>query len=188
VVWGSGRNGKEPDSHHQARRLDVRAVRGPLTRAFLEHLGIPTPAVYGDPALLLPLVMPDLAAAAREPEHDLTIVPNLNDASGHPQSDDLLHPQQPLATCLDRIARSRLVVGSSLHGIIVAESLGVPARLVRSAAEHPFKYDDYYQGTGRPSYQAAPDVATAIAWGGEPPPDWTPEPLLEAFPWDLWQA
>lgn len=188
VVWGAGVNGKIDRSAHTFRRLDVRAVRGPLSRAFLESAGIAAPEVYGDPALLLPDLMPGLRRLAATRTHRLTVVPNLNDAhlSG-PTAADTMHPRSPLRQCLRRIAQSELVVGSSLHGIIVAESLGIPARLVRSRAEHGFKYEDYYAGTGRPDFSPAASVSEAVRLGGEPAPRWSPEPLRRAFPYDLWE-
>lgn len=50
----------------------------------------------------------------------------------------------------------------------------------------PFKCRDYYEGTGRAHDESAAIVQDAIEMGGEPLPDWDPEPLLKAFPDDLW--
>jgi pyruvyltransferase len=187
VVWGAGVNGKADRSLHAFRDLDVRAVRGPLSRAFLTAHGIAAPAVYGDPALLLPDLLPGLRRLAGTKAHRLTVVPNINDVDRYETgSADTLHPRSPLRHCLRRIAQSDLVVGSSLHGIVVAESLGIPARLVRSGAEPGFKYEDYYGGTGRPDFTPAASVAEAVRLGGEPAPRWSPEPLRQAFPFDLW--
>ncbi len=187
VVWGAGVNGKVAGSAHGFRALDVRAVRGPLSRAFLAARGIAAPAVYGDPALLLPDLLPELRRFAATKSHRLTIVPNLNDVRRYGiRAAGTLHPRSPLRHCLRRIAQSELVVGSSLHGIVVAESLGIPARLVRSGAEHGFKYEDYYAGTGRPDFSPAASVAEAVRRGGEPAPRWSPAPLRQAFPFDLW--
>jgi pyruvyltransferase len=187
VVWGSGVNGKIPVGEHRFDSLDVRAVRGPLTQAFLMARGIQVPDVFGDPALLLPHLLPWLVAASSEKLHEVTVVPNLNDTGRFGKSPDVLNPRSPMKNCLLRIANSRLVVGSSLHGIVVAEALGIPARLIQSRAENPFKYADYYAGTGRSEYAAATSVADARARGGEPPIVWSAEPLMSAFPFDLWE-
>lgn len=185
VVWGSGRNGKIEPERHTATRLDVRAVRGPRTRAFLRERGIEVPEVFGDPALLLPGLFPRLREIA--PRHDVLVVPNLNDlgldAAGHPRLD----PRRPLWKCLETIAAARLVVGSSLHGVIVAEALGIPARLVLPAAESRLKYEDFYAGTGRDAFTPAQSVAEAVRMDGEPPLAWDPAPLEAAFPAELWQ-
>lgn len=119
----------------------------------------------------------------------MTVVPNFRDMQLNPGwqlSAKVLNPRAPLKRCLSRIAASEFVVGSSLHGIIVAEALGVPARVIRSAVESDFKYNDYYQGTGRAGFSPAETVREAIAAGGEPPPVFHAESLLAAFPADLW--
>lgn len=189
TVWGTGVNGKVPEDSYTFSELDVRAVRGPLTRRFLLDRGLTVPEVYGDPALLLATLRPDLRELSARKLHPVTVVPNFNDLAHYkPFGPEVLHPQRPLEECLRRIAQSELVVGSSLHGVIVAEAFGVPARLITSKAEHVFKYDDYYQGTGRTSWTAAASVSQALEMGGEAPIDWSPDPLLAAFPYDLWGA
>ncbi|GAB2464174.1 polysaccharide pyruvyl transferase family protein [Xylanimonas ulmi] len=186
TVWGSGVNGKIPLDEVRARSLDVRAVRGPRTREALARLGVQAPAVYGDPALLLATLDPRLRAWAADPVHDVTLVPNVHDLPAHRGHPALVSPTAPLDTVLERVARSRLVVGSSLHGLVVAESLGIPARAVVAGHEDPLKYDDYYRGTGRDGFHPAASVAEAVRLGGEPAPRWDPGPLLAAFPEDLW--
>ena len=186
IVWGSGINGKIPADAHDFASLDVRAVRGPKTRDVLAGRGIDAPEVYGDPALLLADLDPRLREWAAEPRHEVTVVPNLHDLGRMRFRRAVQSPKAAVDTVLRRIAQSRLVVGSSLHGIVIAESLGIPARLVRSAHENTFKYDDYYAATGRPTSTPAHDVRSAVEARGEPPIEWDPAPLKAAFPWDLW--
>jgi pyruvyltransferase len=188
VIWGSGVNGKIADVGYRFQSLDVRAVRGPNTRAFLISRGVEAPAIFGDPALLLPLLVPELVRPSRAKQYPLTIVPNFNDFPAYKSGPALLDPRSPVEACLERIARSEFVVGSSLHAIVVAESLGIPARLLSSPVEDPFKYEDYYLGTGRPNAKAARNIDEAIRMGGEPEPIFDPDPLLGAFPFDLWRT
>lgn len=188
VVWGTGVNGKVDAGLHRFKTLDVRAVRGPQTRRFLSSRGVVAPDVYGDPALLLPWLSSSLRRTSQTKAHELTVVPNLNDVKCYEASESLLLPTESVARCLDRIAKSELVVGSSLHAIIVAEAFGVPARLVRSRAEDLFKYADYYEATGRPRFRVAESVDEAVELGGEDPIQWSPDDLLETFPYDLYQA
>lgn len=190
VVWGSGVNGNIPAQEHIARILDIRAVRGPRTRAFLVAQGFTVPEVYGDPALLLPAVLPELLEDAHRKRFEVTVVPNFLDLQRNPSwrlSPKVLNPRAPLRRCLDRIAASEFVVGSSLHGIIVAEALGIPARVIQSRVESDFKYRDYYEGTGRAGFSPVETVREAIAAGGEPLPVFRVGSLLAAFPADLWQ-
>jgi pyruvyltransferase len=184
VVWGSGVNGKMPRDDIP-NDLDIRAVRGPRTAEALRAKGYAPPEVFGDPALLLPLLRPDLAAKRRL--WDVAVVPNLNDRAAY-GGRRVLNPRLPLRWCLHQITASRLVVGSSLHGVIVAEAFGVPARLIRSQHEDELKYRDYYEATGRPDFQSAGSVPEAIELGGEAAPVFDPSPLIDAFPRDLWAA
>lgn len=188
IVWGAGVNGHALTRRYGAAHLDVRAVRGPLTRDFLLQRGYErVPAIYGDPALLLPQVWPHMKD--RPGTGNVTFVPNLNDpaAAARPSSTEirLLDPRSPLEECVDGIVRSAFVIGSSLHAIILAEAFGVPARVVVPHAEPDFKYRDYYAATGR-SYSPASTVDEALSMGGAPPPAWDPEPLRKAFPVDVW--
>jgi pyruvyltransferase len=189
TIWGTGVNGKVRPQSHQFTFLDVRAVRGPMTRDFLSSRGIFTPPVFGDPALLLPMLLPWLRSlAADRKRYAVTVVPNLNDLSlGSTRQDWVLSPLTPTKHVLERIARSAFVTGSSLHAIVVAESLGIPARLVRSQHEHSFKYEDYYLGSGRSEFSVAESAEEALEMGGEYPLSWDARPLLDAFPKDLWE-
>ena len=186
VIWGIGANGKTLDHPAAYRELDIRAVRGPLSRAFLQAKGHAVPDVYGDPGMLVGRLWPREHTARGFRPRAVTVVPNLNDMHLAAGRSDAVDPTSDVWGMLGTIAASDLVVGSSLHSIVVAESFGVPARLVTSSAEPRFKFEDYYRGSGRHEFRPAPDVDTAIAWGGEPLPSWNPKPLLDAFPRDLW--
>jgi pyruvyltransferase len=187
TLWGIGANGKSLTATFPFTHLDVRAVRGPLTREFLDQKGIAAPAIYGDPGLLVGRLWSLDELRRGGPRRQVAIVPNLHDYPKALQmhGNTVVNPTAPLWKVLSAIASSDLVVGSSLHGVVIAESLGIPARLVASQSEPEFKYLDYFQGSGRVVSGACKDIPTAIAAGGGPPIDWNPEPLLEAFPEDL---
>ena len=194
VVWGAGINFKVPRPlPPRPGSLDVRAVRGPLTARTLAALGVRVPQVFGDPALLLPLVHPELATWSRRKRHPVLVAPNLNDepalgAEAARLGLPVLSPRTHLDHALRMIAESECVVGTSLHAIAVADSLEVPARLVASDAEHPFKYRDYLAGSGRPRTRIAADLHEALQLGGHEPADADLEQLLDSFPRDLWDA
>lgn len=185
IVWGSGVNGKMAAAGLDALHLDVRSVRGPLTRGYLLEHGVDAPEMYGDPGLLTSVLWPEYRTPGGRPARP-TIVMNFNDQQESSKRFKVVNPRQSVERCLRDIASSSLVIGSSLHAIIVAESYGVPARLIRSAHEPAFKYDDYYAGTGRPSYITAENVQEAVELGGEKPPLWSAPELLQTFPRDLW--
>lgn len=184
VVWGSGVNGKSVDVEMDCSMLDIRAVRGPLTARWLRERGATVPDVFGDPGLLVSRFWPGV----RNVKVDYTIIPNMHDAAnfhGNPRS---ISPFERFSVIRDKILSSDLVIGSSLHGIAVAESYGVPARFIKSVHEPEFKYCDYYLGSGRDEFSIASNVDEALSLGGEHLPSWNPSDLMDAFPSDLFEA
>jgi len=186
TIWGIGANGKSLNQSFNFSSLDVRAVRGPLTKNFLENRGIAVPDVFGDPGLLVGHLWSRRELIGSAKKKAVAVVPNFHDYPTVPARNGLVNPTSSLWKVIGEIASSDLVVGSSLHGLIVAESLGIPARLVVSGTEPLFKYQDYYEGSGRGRFDPADSIDDAIKMGGEPLPDWDPKPLENAFPFDLW--
>lgn len=185
VIWGCGKNGKIPDDFCEFQKLDVRAVRGPKTREFLLSKGIPCPEIYGDPALLLPLLFPDLKP---QPTRDFIVIPNLNEIRIFRHFSNLVVPTEDPWKVIDAILSAKLVISSSLHGLIVAEAFRIPAVYIRlSEIESLFKYEDYYLGTGRDSFFIAKSLEEAIDHGGEAPPNFDSTALLKSFPYDMFE-
>jgi pyruvyltransferase len=183
VVWGSGiLTGWLPD---HIKRLDVRSVRGPLTRDILLKRGIPCPAVYGDPALLIPLLFPEFTC---NPIREYIVIPHFTEIALFAEDPNSVSPKEPWQTVVKKITESKFVIASSLHGIIVAEAFGIPARmLLETNNVQLFKYKDYYQGTGRPNFKYATSISEALKMGGEPPAKVDLGDLLSSFPFDLWE-
>ena len=196
VVWGSGVNGFFLD-RLGSLELDVRAVRGPLSRRYLLDNGVKSvPEVYGDPAALLPTFRPDLIST--ESRSGSLFVPHFHESSGIyvpassncgplPDGIRVQLPTRPVRECLTAICASQFVCASSLHAVIIAEACGIPARVVAPVHEPRFKYDDYYQGTGR-TYQPASSIHEAVELGGQSPPVFDAQELINAFPVDLWRG
>lgn len=186
-VWGSGWNGKIPEKEFTATDLKVHAVRGPLTAEFLRKRGIVVPDVYGDPALLLPYIFKNRFAAAAE--DDYVVVPNLHDlplVSNHPK---LVSPLWGWNIVINKILKAKFVLASSLHGLIIAEAFGIPARYVRlSQTEDLFKYKDYYFGSGRTEteFSFANSLDEGLEMGGAPAIRYDHTALMYAFPLELW--
>ncbi|HYX08360.1 MAG TPA: polysaccharide pyruvyl transferase family protein [Bacteroidales bacterium] len=184
IVWGSGINGKVRKTI-RVKNLDVRMVRGPLTRMVLLENGINCPSIYGDPALL---VSDFFNYKLTGKKNEYIIIPNLNDLIFYKGIDNVISPLDDWDIIIQEIAQSKLVVSSSLHGIIVAESFGVPARHVLSYFEPVFKYIDYYRGTGRKKYKFAQSIDDALRMGGEILPDVEElkKNMYDTFPIDIW--
>lgn len=181
LVWGSGALGPTPIEPPPTARFF--AVRGPLTRDLIRA---DVPAVYGDPAMLLPLIRPPLGA---RPSGPIGIVPHLEDrAVMRVPSAATVHIDvtQRWMDVVDAIRGCSIVISSSLHGIIVAEAYGIPAVWVRASDRvlgGSFKFDDYYHSTGREprppvAWSAGLDAALAAPCDT---PVWEPEPLLSAL-------
>jgi pyruvyltransferase len=190
VIWGSGINGKTLNQNDYVfTDLDVRSVRGPKTREFLwENFGIVAPEIYGDPALLFPYFFPEFKKSA-SPQYDYIIIPHYKDKKLFPKSNDphIIYPTDPWNEVIEKILNSRFVISGSLHGIVLAESYGIPARYLRvTEAENIFKYQDYYLGTGRAHFEYATSVEEALMMGGEEPFSCDLQKIYEAFPFDYW--
>ena len=86
---------------------------------------------------------------------------------------------------VEKILKAKLVISGSLHGIVVAEAFGIPARLLKITSKEPiFKYQDYYWGTGRKKFKIAYSLEEALKMGGEQKPIIDLKKLLESFPYD----
>jgi pyruvyltransferase len=187
VVWGSGINGKVPLDLHCFSTLDVRAVRGPLTAEYLRKRGITVPDVYGDPALLLPQLFGERFVPTKKRQY--AVVPNLHDLGVTENWPNIVSPLMAWNRCIEQIVEAEFVVASSLHGLIVAEAFGIPARYIRlSETESLLKYEDYVVGTGRTSLEYARTIEEALEMKGMPAIVFDPEGLIKSFPLDLWHS
>ncbi|WP_413732416.1 polysaccharide pyruvyl transferase family protein [Sodalis sp. RH20] len=190
-IWGTGINGKIPAKNIKFSTLDVRSVRGPLTRNFLMSRGIPVPEVYGDPGLLLPLFFNRELLVDETKRKDLLIIPHMNEDFSRYSAykDNLCSPRQGAISFTTEIVNSGFVISSSLHGIIIAEAYGIPAIFLNSnSGESIFKYNDYYNGTYREAYPIAKTIEEAFKLNPLPTFDFSniQKGLINSFPYDLW--
>jgi pyruvyltransferase len=191
VLWGTGVNGKYPRrSDYHFTQLDVRAVRGPLSRKFLMEMGIECPKIYGDPTLLLPLLFPEFQKPD-SPSKDYIIIPHFSDESLFADLLNMVSVKEDWQVVVRKILDSKFVISSALSGVIVAEAFGIPARLIISPNENNtetiFKYADYYHGTARFDFRFATSIEEALEMGGEPMPECDLDGLLKAFPYELFR-
>ena len=192
LVWGSGVNGKvtvEDGSPALPKNLDkikFLAVRGPKTRDLIRAHGGHCPAIYGDPALLLPRVVPGGSQVRR----GIVLIPHFSDISRAQCLQEVLTgkvslvlPDSPLARIVEAVCNAELVVSSSLHGLILSDAYGVGSRMIRLGQEESlFKFEDYYLGTGRSLPTIASSVSDAVSLGPVEQMTWDPTPLLDAYP------
>ena len=198
TIWGSGFGYDKPRKwysfmydwfHRNYHKTDIRAVRGPETRRILMQMGISCPEIYGDPAVLMPLFY-----SGKQPKRklDYVLIPHYSKFEKY--KDD---PYARSTFCkgyrqfIDSLLEARLVISSSLHGIVLAEAYGVPAVLLSDTpTEDITKYKDWYYSTGRSSFTVANSVEQALEQGGTPVNchfiEQMQKNLLESFPVDLW--
>ena len=165
IVWGSGVSGQERTFVYPNNIL---AVRGPKTKEFCDRYGISCPEVYGDPALLLPLVykasppaLPHREGASKK--YRLGIIPHVVDQQ-HPvireikekYADeilviDLAHYEK-WTDVIDQICSCDCILSSSLHGLIVSDAYQIPncwIELTGRISGGHFKYYDYASSVER---------------------------------------
>ena len=202
VVWGVGVNSKNRLTLPRNSNLVFRAVRGPLTRKLVVDSGFSCPPIFGDPGLLFPLLFDkeirlrrsELERSASElgmSMPDTVVIPNINDDRFLPDfcvgesassSYMIVKPNLDPITVAAYISASKRVISSSLHGIVFAEAYGRSTYRMTSQYEPEFKYNDYYEGTGRvapPAYQSIDAALNSVPTSDL---NWDPLPLLHAFP------
>jgi pyruvyltransferase len=152
IVWGAGF--MDPNKKCYEKPKKVLAVRGPKTRELLLSQGIDCPEIYGDPALLLPLVY----TPKIKKQYKLGIIPHYTDKNNKwlkqfnnledvkvidVQNKDTVHFINDILSC-EKIA------SSSLHGIITADAYGVPSTWIEFAdLVDGFKFLDYFLSVQR---------------------------------------
>lgn len=190
VIWGTGVNGKASPHSYCFTTLDVRAVRGPLTRNFLLARGIECPEVYGDPTLLIPLYFPEFQKPD-VPAYEYIIIPHFSDEYLFASLPNMVSAKEPWYIVIQKILNSKFVISSALSGVIVAEAFGIPARLLQIQnklnTEDLFKYTDYYYGTNRFDFKYATSIEEALQMGGESLHTCDLQKLRNAFPFEYFQ-
>lgn len=191
VIWGSGI--LSPTQSRLMRikksKLDIRAVRGPKTRQELLKVGKKCPRIYGDPAILLPYIF---TPKINYKKYKYTLIFNYDYADFKIPDIPKLHILNILTKDYENfitdIVQSELIISSSLHGIILAETYGVKAILLSNEKMDMFKYKDWYYSTNRKRITVAHSIEEAINIKAMALPDLSnmQKKLIKAFPKDLW--
>lgn len=147
IVWGAG----FPDGVIlQKRKIPnkVYAVRGPLTRDIYLKNNIPCPAIYGDPALLLPLIYDPYV----DTEYEYGViyhfldwgadwVKSLRDRPNVLMIDVMTGVDYQ--SFITQMKKSKKIITNSLHGLIMAHAYKIPVCLVELNHGTDFKFKDY---------------------------------------------
>lgn len=154
-VWGTGTARMSDELDPLA---DYRAVRGPRTAELVRRSGGQVPDIFGDAALLLPLLYnPD-----RQKRHKLGLIRHHTHAaapltlSGVPDINILRVGYDEIEAFLDEVLECEHILSTSLHGLIVAQAYGIPSRWCdmgargRQIAGDGVKFEDHYATLGIP--------------------------------------
>lgn len=199
TIWGSGFGYNVSDNifrkfdafiHRNYHQLDIRAVRGPETRRILLQMGLECPEVYGDPAVLMPLIYKKECPIKKE---RYVVVPHYSKLQHYKGEEHVVGTfVTDYRKFIDRIVNAELVISASLHGIILAEAYGIPAIMLNDTpSEDITKYKDWYFSTGRKKFPIADCVDDALHMKVQTLPlsviQGMQERLIASFPFDLWK-
>lgn len=137
TIWGSGLMHGSPTS---TSGLNVAVVRGRLTARAIGMPDLPT----GDPGSLVPHLW-----GRPKARWGLGVVRHYVDDDPYPGVDVVIDASWPVDEVIDAIGSCRSIASSSLHGIIVASSWGIPTMRIPhdGVAGGNFKWIDWMSGT-----------------------------------------
>lgn len=150
TVLGSGAMTKHAKINPDANWL---WVRGPITSEIVVSQGVSRPLLHGDPALLLPRLLP----LERNAKHKIGIVPHYVDYDYVCET----YPEYRVINLLNadaldvarQITECEKIISSSLHGIIAAHAYGIPAAWVKFSDKlsgDDTKFYDHYESVDLP--------------------------------------
>lgn len=186
-VWGSGIAKVHRSYRLEGRKLDIRLVRGPLTRVILQDYGYCVPAAYGDPGILLP----DVYNPETKKRYDYGIIFHATETEREVPNSNCLSIDvrtKDYKGFVDRLKSCRTIISSSLHGIILAEAYGIPAIMLKPHKDL-FKYYDWYYSTGRQQFPIAETLKQAFVTKAPESPDLyaMKKTVYDTFPIDLYE-
>lgn len=195
LVWGSGFISKDSRVNVNS---NYHAVRGPLSRAMVLNSHGSCPAIYGDPALFMPLIFPRM----KESTGRIGVIPHYIHEDLVKRG-DFLHLSVKQASkadfrkFVDDLCECSYVFSSSLHGLILARAYGIPARKIvfpgKSLSGDDMKFEDYYSGVDVKNVSEGIDLTGLDNWDEarlkecrslEDPVIFDGSNLLSAFPYN----
>lgn len=159
VIWGSGVQRPEDEIIYKGKIIKpkkILSVRGPLTRKYFLDRGIDCPEIYGDPALLFSKYY----QSSQEKKYKIGIIPHFKDKKSavlkllEGRKDILIIDIQNFKDWryfIDSINSCEFIFSSSLHGIIISDTYGVPNTWVEFERKDlkRFTFQDYFLSVGK---------------------------------------
>jgi len=198
-VWGCGLISDSTPAP-ASKNITFAAVRGPLTRKKLIDAGFDVPEIYADSGILLKFIHP----GENVKNGPIGIVPHYADRALYFSITEKFKNDSRIKfidiignpkTISAQIRSCSAIISSSLHGIVAAESFGIPAMFIRMGDRvvgGNFKFNDYYLGTGRepvkPIEWKYELIIEDVIWAAQvaariPPPNFNFKDFIRAFPY-----
>lgn len=151
LIWGSG----FMNNNEHIRGGKVFAVRGRLTNEKIINDGYKGCNVFGDPALLLPLIV----KPAFRKKYDVAIIPHWKEYNYFKNKYGRQYKILDIRTTdvenfVEELTSCKYILSTSLHGIILSHAYNIPALWIKHGYidTDGFKFYDYFSSVGIPSY------------------------------------
>lgn len=156
-IWGSGFM-YENQSFHGGK---VFALRGPYSNEKLKKMGYKGCDVFGDPALLLPLILDSV----KEKKYEIGIIPHWSEVDFFKEHyGNKYHiidfRTREVERTVEDITSCKYILSTSLHGIIVSHAYQIPALWIKKGDIHTdgIKFKDYFGSVGIDIYNGFTDI------------------------------
>ncbi len=232
-LWGSGAGKlRKPVAEYSDllanTKFHFHALRGPFSAITFRKLGLEVPDIYGDPVWFLP----SLIEPAPEKQYELGVIVHISELTDMTAT-GVLKPHfvryhipeafassiriittftdpsyQGLEDKIKEITSCKRIASTSLHGLLIAETYGIPNVYFRTRGKRgvlfpevadetdymDYRMRDYYSCVGyekvfvygQPRTEATDWEALIQALDTHwQPVHWDPEPMLNAFPLPL---
>lgn len=168
TIWGAG----FIDQHNllRCKPRKILSVRGKLSRDIVLSQGIECPESYGDPVLLIsqfykPCIecKNKMGIIVHFAEADNSIIKDFMDFHPNCIIIDLVN-YTTWTDVIDKILSCNKIISSSLHGLIVSDSYGIPNKWVSFSDKvvgDGFKFKDYFSSINRIDNTPIPINSTA---------------------------
>lgn len=186
-VWGSGVASVKSCHRLGGRALDIRLVRGPLTRIALQDYNYSVPELYGDPGILLSEIYNPIV----EKKYKYGVIYHSSEKKKKISDTSVLYidvATENYKFFVEQLKSVEKVISSSLHGIILAEAYGIEAVLLQPPKDMT-KYYDWYYSTKRYDFPIAENLEGAKKIKAVAIPDLMEmrKVIKETFPYDLYE-
>lgn len=155
-IWGSGFLSEKHTLIHSPN--EVLALRGKLTEKKINGLFRKSTDQFGDPGLLFK----EFYNPIFPKEYKLGIIPHFKELDEKVIQDikskygfeiNIISPTIDVFKFADEVSKCESILSSSLHGLVLAESYGIPTSRISISNKligGDYKFEDYYSGVNIP--------------------------------------